>query len=139
MHTSMRHAVGALFGLVVLASAYILTRQDLTAKINRQPIIQDINSFGYLLRDKGEVKAVTTEGATYNLPGEFHILPSSKWIPQTFNNCGPAGTAMLLQHFGYNVTQAETKSKLRTGDDDSNIFMYEISEYLKDSYYYDYL
>lgn len=61
-------------------------------------------------------------------------LPSSKWVPQSYNNCAPAATSMVLQHFGYNVPQTETKAKLRTNSDDKNVFIYEVSEYIKTDY-----
>ncbi len=67
-------------------------------------------------------------------PGSKALLPGAKWIPQTFNNCGPATTAMTLQYFGFSVTQDETKSKLRTNADDKNVFTYEISDYMKKEY-----
>ncbi len=82
----------------------------------------------------GQVLAINKSTPEYKKAPEYFGLPSSKWIPQTFNNCGPTATAMLLQHFGYSVTQEETKASLRTGDDDKNIFMYEISDYLKAKY-----
>jgi hypothetical protein len=82
----------------------------------------------------GEVIAVEDFVSDFVKPPLSYQLPASKWIPQTFNNCGPAATAMVLQHFGVNISQAETKAVLRTGDDDSNIFMYEISDYLMESH-----
>lgn len=57
-------------------------------------------------------------------------LPASRWIGQTFNNCGPAATAMALQHFGFNVSQEEIKNALRTTPDDKNVFAAEIVDYL---------
>lgn len=64
-------------------------------------------------------------------PGRKAILPTSKWVPQSFNNCGPATTSMALQHFGYSVNQEAIKKSLRTNPTDSNVFTYEIAEYLK--------
>ncbi len=78
--------------------------------------------------------AATLQKVEYKVAPESFSLPVSTWIPQTYNNCGPAATAMVLQHFGHNITQAETKANLRTGDDDKNIFMYEISDYLKEDF-----
>lgn len=77
------------------------------------------------------VQGISEQIPEYKTPPARYQLNASKWIPQTFNNCGPAATAMLLQHFGINVSQAQTKATLRTGDNDKNIFMYEISHYLK--------
>lgn len=68
------------------------------------------------------------------VPGTQAILPQARSIPQTFNNCGPATTAMALEYFGHIVSQEETKSKLRTNADDKNVFTYEIAEYLKNDY-----
>lgn len=83
-------------------------------------------------KDKfGEILAITQTPVAYKKAPASYELPAAKWIPQTFNNCGPAATAMTLQYFGINVSQAETKNHLRTGDDDKNIFMYQISDYLK--------
>src|SRR3990167_2725190 len=35
--------------------------------------------------------------------GSSALLPGAKWIPQTFNNCAPARTSMILQYFGSSV------------------------------------
>lgn len=67
-------------------------------------------------------------------PGRNALLPGATWIPQTFNNCGPATTSMLLQYFGFVVSQEETKSKLRTNADDTNVFTYEMASYIRESY-----
>lgn len=67
----------------------------------------------------------------YNQPGTMVELPAAKWVPQTFNNCGPATTSMLLQYFGFNVGQDITKVALRTNPSDTNVFSYEISDYLR--------
>lgn len=62
------------------------------------------------------------------------LLPGAKWVPQSFNNCVPATTSMLLQYFGYNVDQNTLKAILRTNADDKNVFTYEIHDYLKQNY-----
>lgn len=67
-------------------------------------------------------------------PGTRALLPGAKWVPQTFNNCAPATTSMVLQYFGYNVNQNETKAKLRTNPDDKNVFTYEIADYIRNDY-----
>lgn len=66
--------------------------------------------------------------------GSKALLPGAKWVPQTFNNCGPATTSMILQYFGFNVSQEETKAKLRTNPDDKNVFTYEMADYIKNDY-----
>ncbi len=67
-------------------------------------------------------------------PGTKALLPGAKWVAQTFNNCGPATTSMVLQYFGFNVNQNETKARLRSNPDDKNVFTYEIAEYLQKDY-----
>ena len=81
----------------------------------------------------------TTNGAKipkiiFVQPGRKFFLPSANWVPQSFNNCGPATTSMALQYFGYNVSQVETKKALRTNPSDSNVFTYEIGDYLRKQY-----
>lgn len=73
-------------------------------------------------------------GVTAKEPGASALLPGAKWVPQTFNNCGPATTSMVLQYFGYNVNQNETKSRLRSNSDDKNVFTYEIADYIRKDY-----
>lgn len=67
-------------------------------------------------------------------PGTKALLPGAKWVPQTFNNCGPATTSMVLQYFGFDVNQNVTKAALRTNPDDKNVFTYEMAEYIKRDY-----
>lgn len=67
----------------------------------------------------------------YKLPGKRALLPGATWVPQTFNNCSPATASMVLQYFGYSVSQAVTKETLRTNPTDSNVFTYEMRDYFK--------
>lgn len=67
-------------------------------------------------------------------PGSKALLAGAKWVPQTFNNCGPATTSMVLQYFGFDVNQNETKAKLRTNADDKNVFTEEMAAYIKNDY-----
>lgn len=62
------------------------------------------------------------------------LLAGAKWVPQTFNNCVPATTSMVLQYFGFNVDQNTLKAALRTNPDDKNVFTYEIRDFLKQNY-----
>ncbi len=82
----------------------------------------------------GKVLGLSLTPVPFKEAPSAYQLPSAKWIPQSFNNCGPAATAMTLQYFGYNVSQEETKAKLRTSSDDKNVFIGEISAYLKNDY-----
>lgn len=64
-------------------------------------------------------------------PGAKALLAGTKWVPQSFNNCGPATTSMILQYFGLDVNQNITKAALRSNSDDKNVFTYEIADYLR--------
>lgn len=82
----------------------------------------------------GDILALTSTPTPYSKPQVSYQLPAAKWVPQSFNNCGPAATSMVLQYFGYNVSQEETKAHLRTNPDDKNVFIREISNYLRNDY-----
>lgn len=71
------------------------------------------------------------KSSTIVRPAGKGILPGAKWVPQTFNNCGPATTSMVLQYFGHTVGQDVIKGVLRTNPDDTNVFSYEMQAYLK--------
>ncbi len=96
----------------------------------------------YLLNKSPEITKIVQETITSTISTPFpftdapssYELPTSAWVPQTFNNCGPAAASMALQHFGFNVSQEETKAHLRTNPDDKNVFMSEISAYIKKDY-----
>lgn len=90
---------------------------------------------GVSITDKfSQILAKTVSPVPYQKPPQSFELPEAHWVPQTFNNCGPAATSMVLQYFGYNVSQEQTKAALRTNPDDKNVFITEISAYLKNDY-----
>ena len=119
--------VAGFAGYLFLANKTSLLNEFYKPQSNLEVTVQTVQDVA------NQVLAVTTK-VEYKTAPESFSLPGSTWIPQTFNNCGPAATAMVLQHFGYNITQVETKSHLRSGDDDKNIFMYEISDYLREDF-----
>ncbi|HSW89664.1 MAG TPA: C39 family peptidase [Patescibacteria group bacterium] len=88
------------------------------------------------------ISTATKSGATpvpeklpaYKSPGREFSLPGAKWVPQSYNNCAPATTSMILQYFGHSVSQVETKQALRTTSGDKNVFTPEIQTYLKNTY-----
>ena len=84
--------------------------------------------------DTGEQESKINLLLGYKPAGTKALLPGATWVPQTFNNCGPATTSMLLQYFGHKVSQEETKAALRTNPTDTNVFSYEIADYLKSGY-----
>ena len=48
---------------------------------------------------------------------------------QTFNNCGPANTSMLLSYWGWQGDQQITRAALRPHPDDANVMPQEIAAY----------
>jgi len=90
----------------------------------KSPARQAVSILSPIINNGPKVKPVGTKV----------ILKGATWVPQTYNNCGPATVSMALQHFGYTVDQETTKRALRTGDDDKNVFMYEVQNYLKSDY-----
>lgn len=125
----------AVIATFVISFVYFLNLDsDFVYKIQRQPVVQKIENYEYSIREKLATQIVQTEAVSYQLPPDFVVLPAAKWVPQSFNNCGPATTSMVLQYFGYSVSQEETKSALRTNPDDKNVFTYEISDYLRENY-----
>lgn len=48
---------------------------------------------------------------------------------QTFNNCGPANTAMLLSYWGWQGDQQIARAALRPHPDDANVMPQEIAAY----------
>ncbi len=120
-----KRKVAAVFAVLFILKALLVTGIMSFLGIDRHFVVNEI---AY------KVSGITTKKVDYKEPGTLAILPSAKWVPQSFNNCGPAATAMVLQYFGYNVSQEETKANLRTNSDDKNVFIGEISKYIKNDY-----
>ena len=51
---------------------------------------------------------------------------------QTWNNCGPATTAMALSYFGLYLNQADTAVYLKPDPEDRNVSPYEISNFVNE-------
>lgn len=72
------------------------------------------------------------------IPDGSDLLPSSRFVPQTFNNCGPATLSMIMSMFGKDVSQKELTDKMRPfnnpfgGVDDKSIFPDEFVQYAKE-------
>jgi len=49
---------------------------------------------------------------------------------QTFNNCGPANLSMDLTYWGWPTTQDVTKAGLRTHEDDRNVMLSEMRDFV---------
>jgi tetratricopeptide (TPR) repeat protein len=59
-------------------------------------------------------------------------LDGFQHIFQTWNNCGPATTAMVLSYFGYYVNQADTAAYLKPEPEDRNVSPYQITNYVNE-------
>jgi tetratricopeptide (TPR) repeat protein len=64
-------------------------------------------------------------------PATAHI-DGLRIIAQTFNNCGPANLAMVLNYFGHNVSQAEVGGVIRPIREDANVSPWELTAYAND-------
>ena len=49
---------------------------------------------------------------------------------QTFNNCGPANLSMDITYWGWPTTQDVTKAGLKTHEDDRNVMLSEMRDYV---------
>ena len=57
------------------------------------------------------------------------LLRGFRFQQQTFNNCGPATTAMLMSYFGRAENQAQVAAVMRPNKDDKNVSPDEIAAY----------
>lgn len=66
------------------------------------------------------------------------ILPNLSFVPQSYNNCGPASLSMALRYYNVNVSQETLAEALRPYnnehgiDDDKSVTMEEMSEKAKE-------
>ncbi|GIW57438.1 MAG: hypothetical protein KatS3mg083_383 [Candidatus Dojkabacteria bacterium] len=73
-----------------------------------------------------------------SIPDSTDLLPPSRFVPQTFNNCGPAALSMVMSMFGRYISQQELAEKMRPfnnpfgGVDDKSIFPDEFVKYAKE-------
>lgn len=126
---------GVLRPLVILSlfigliTFYTISVPILKRKLASPPVYKPSESNAYI-----KIQANAQTETEVRQKGTRALLPEAVWVPQSFNNCGPATVSMLLQYFGYSVDQNETKRHLRTNPDDKNVFTYEIQDYLKTQY-----
>lgn len=77
---------------------------------------------------KLEEKTVAMSNAPLKEPPASFTLGRSEFVPQTFNNCGPATLSMILSYYGKNISQEELATQMRPfnnpygGEDDKSIF-----------------
>ncbi len=79
-----------------------------------------------------------TPQVTILVPESADLLPPSRFVSQTFNNCGPAALSMVISMFGRDISQQELAEKMRPfnnplgGIDDKSIFPDEFVKYAKE-------
>ena len=80
--------------------------------------------------------AVTAQAATAVPSPTMAVLPVSyhgtgyTWIPQTWNNCGPANLAQALEAFNWAGNQATAAAYLKPNKEDKNVSPWQMVEYV---------
>jgi hypothetical protein len=67
-----------------------------------------------------------------SLPPTAAHIDGLRIIAQTFNNCGPANLAMLLNYFGHDDSQADVGRVVRPIREDANVSPWELVAYTQD-------
>lgn len=119
--------------LLILVLVFLFGLKFAYQKIKRPDFYKPSGNISFV-PPTDKVSSNDGEPVTPNDPGFRALLPGAKWVPQSFNNCGPATTSMVLQYFGFDVSQVVTKEKLRTNPDDKNVFTTEIADYIRRDY-----
>ena len=88
-------------GLLILSGVGVVTGKMLDSQLS-QAKTQTFSENLMAAPVTPEPRPVVSVPASYELPG-------TEWVPQTYNNCGPAATSMLLSYFGSNVSQARPR------------------------------
>lgn len=122
--------------IVIGAIAVAVALPVLKSRLTQAPVYKTTSSTEYV-DTKTIEKEIKEDKIAINIPNSKALLPGAKWVPQSFNNCGPATASMILQYFGFNVDQNTTKAALRSNSDDKNVFTYEIADYLKKDFHID--
>ena len=63
----------------------------------------------------------------------FALIEGMQNIPQSFNNCGPANLAIVLDHYNDPSTQADTANYLKPNPNDRNVSPWQISDFILDN------
>lgn len=96
--------------------------------INNEPTAEQVGTPEALIEEPTVV--VPTETSTpYPVPASFAISGMGLEY-QTFNNCGPANVSMNLNFWNDPTNQEEMRLALRTHDDDRNVMLSEMRDYV---------
>jgi tetratricopeptide (TPR) repeat protein len=63
------------------------------------------------------------------LPASFHAT-GYKWVPQTWNNCGPANLTQALEPFGWQQDQKVAAAFLKPNKEDKNVSPWQMVEFV---------
>src|SRR5581483_1478049 len=63
------------------------------------------------------------------LPVSFHAT-GYKWVPQTWNNCGPANLTQALEPFGWQQDQKVAAAFLKPNKEDKNVSPWQMVEFV---------
>jgi len=66
------------------------------------------------------------------LPVAFHN-DGYTWVPQGWNNCGPANLTQVLKYFSWQGTQDQAAAWLKPNRDDKNVSPWQIVQYANDN------
>jgi hypothetical protein len=66
--------------------------------------------------------------ATIPLPASYRLTRYS-WVPQKWNNCGPANLSQVMGTLGVSVTQDQAAGWLKPNKDDANVSPWQIVTY----------
>ncbi len=91
----------------------------------------------------GTARTTSTETPTIasvqiETPPDSYTLPQSRFVSQSFNNCGPASLSMVMSMFGTYIDQETLADRMRPfrnpqgGIDDKSIFAAEFVTYAKE-------
>ncbi len=69
---------------------------------------------------------------TAPLPVSYHAS-GYKWVPQTWNNCGPANLTQALQPFGWKGDQKDAAAYLKPNREDKNVSPWQMVDFVNSS------
>lgn len=66
-------------------------------------------------------------------PPAFHRIDGVGWTAQTWNNCGPANLAIVMNFWGRDIDQADIKAVIRPHDKDPHAAIDDLAAFARDA------
>ena len=66
-------------------------------------------------------------------PPAFHRIHGVGWTAQTWNNCGPANLAIVMNFWGRDIDQADIKAVIRPHDKDPHAAIDDLAAFARDA------